>query len=133
MSLSGRGAAPWHAGSAAGGARAAAAPCQSGVALSSYVHRGGSHLDEAASAPGGRRLSCGRRLALPASNRASKRDYSRSGGDWLCPLITTNEHGGVDMIIITITIIVITIIIRRVATQCAGLARWRDLPQAAGS
>ena len=35
------------------------------------------------------------------------------------------------VIIITITNIT-TIIIRRVATQNAGLARWRDLPQAAG-
>ena len=43
------------------------------------------------------------------------------------------------IIIITTTIIIIiiipagsmTIIIRRVATQSAGLARWRDLPQAA--
>ena len=35
------------------------------------------------------------------------------------------------VIIITITIIGITIIIRKIATQSAGLARWRDLPQAA--
>ena len=40
------------------------------------------------------------------------------------------------IIIITTTIIIIpagsmTIIIRTVATQSAGLARWRDLPQAA--
>ena len=82
MSLSGKeGAVPWHAGSAAGGARAAAAPCQSGVALSCYVHLCGSHLAAAVVAPGGQRLSCGRRLALPASKRASKRDDPRLGGD----------------------------------------------------
>ena len=34
--------------------------------------------------------------------------------------------------IVIITTIIITIIIRTVAAQSAGLARWRDLPQAAG-
>ena len=35
-------------------------------------------------------------------------------------------------IVVNITTIIITIIIRTVAAQSAGLARWRDLPQAAG-
>ena len=35
-------------------------------------------------------------------------------------------------IVIIITTIIITISIRTVATQSARLARWRDLPQAAG-
>ena len=36
------------------------------------------------------------------------------------------------VIIIVTAAAIITIIIRTVATQGAGLARWRDLPQAAG-
>ena len=35
------------------------------------------------------------------------------------------------VIIVIIPAIIMTIIIRTVATQSAGLARWRDLPQAA--
>ena len=36
------------------------------------------------------------------------------------------------IVIIITTATIITIIVRIVATQSAGLARWRDLPQAAG-
>ena len=34
--------------------------------------------------------------------------------------------------IVIIATVIVTIIIRTVAAQSAGLARWRDLPQAAG-
>ena len=49
----------------------------------------------------------------------------------LLPLIVIVVVAIASVIIITITFIT-TVIIRRVATQSAGRARWRDLKQAAG-